>query len=82
MTFAIPRMLVPNDLVLTSAENNIGVIVGAAGDNPRWYSFTNGGWYQQFGAGAVTNNSWTGDYWVNVVEKAMAYYTTAEVLEL
>ncbi len=80
---SIPRTLVPDSLVLTAAEPRIEVTVSANTANVKWVAFTNGGYYTQDGAaGAITTNSWVGDFWSNVVEKAADYFGRVEVLEL
>ncbi len=79
----IPRSLVPDSIVLTAAEPKLEVYVSANTANVKWLSFTNGGYFVQDGAaGAITSNSWVGDYWTAVLEKALDYYGFAEVLSL
>ncbi len=70
-----------DELVMTVAEPAINFFITANVNNVKWIAFTNGGYKtQDGGAGAVTDNSWIGDYWTAVLEKALDYYSKCEVL--
>ncbi len=76
-------MVAPDSIVFTAIEPRLDLTVTANTGNVKWIAFTNGGYYYQDGAaGAVTSNSWVGDYWGAVVEKALDYYSYVRVLEL
>lgn len=69
--------------MLTGVESRLEITVTANTANVKWIAFSNGGYYYQDGAaGAMTNNSWTGDYWTAVIEKALDYYAYAEITHL
>lgn len=67
---------------MSHAEPRIDLTVTANTANSKWICFLPGGYrYQDGAAGAPGDNSWVGDYWNSVVEKAANYYSRVEIVE-
>lgn len=79
----IPRVVVPDNLVLVAAEPALKIAVTANTGNIKWLAFSNAGYYLQDGiAGGINGNAWIGDYWGAVLEKALDYYAYARIVSI
>ncbi len=72
----------PDKLVLVATEPANNISVSATTGAVKWLAFGSGGWFFQDGGGAINSNSWIGDYWGAVVEKAFDYYAYCRVVQL
>lgn len=79
----VPRVLVPDNLVLVATEPALKIAVTANTGNIKWLAFSNAGYYLQDGVGsAINGNAWTGDYWGAVLEKALDYYAYTRIVSI